>query len=223
MKSQLEGSSKLIRPLVRLEKRIEHLLIYLVDKKDEAFFPWMGRNWPRWITPNVITSARIAAGIVILFWLISTKAQDFQNNHLFTIIFAGLCLTDFVDGIVARALKMESRFGSWLEKVGDKILLVPIGTCEFWLIDKWLVFISYTGMITVVITATYKLSRNGHQIPDNVVGKFGMFFYCLGIILAIYPDYIETARNICWGGLYVGGVAICINLKRHFFRNGNRH
>ncbi|MAF13835.1 MAG: hypothetical protein CMI53_03010 [Parcubacteria group bacterium] len=221
----MRSYNPLIRPFIRLEVGIEQLLKFLFETKERILLPLIRNHWPDRITPNNITWLRFFGALVILFLLI--LSYDYHNSHLFAVIFVALCLTDLLDGLVARAKKLTSREGAYFEKVSDKLLVVPLGCVEYWSVSKPLVIISLLGVTTVIVTATYKLLHNSDETPDNVIGKFGMTCYCAGVVIGIYPDWIEVGKNICWGGVYLGGAAIVINFRQHFkdfgFWNGKSH
>lgn len=70
--------------------------------------------------PNLLTLARIVIipVFVIVFYL------PFKNAHAAAaVIFAIACFTDWLDGYLARRLKMMSPFGAFLDPVADKLLV----------------------------------------------------------------------------------------------------
>ena len=69
--------------------------------------------------PNILTVYRIAAAIAIVFIPAYETA--------FYVIYALAGVSDLFDGVIARSLKVESRFGSTMDTVGD-VLLTLTGT-----------------------------------------------------------------------------------------------
>ncbi|MDR1488312.1 MAG: CDP-diacylglycerol--glycerol-3-phosphate 3-phosphatidyltransferase [Holosporales bacterium] len=67
--------------------------------------------------PNILTISRIA--------LIPAIATAFYMNYstIVFIVFAFCCLTDFLDGYIARAYKQTTRFGQVLDPISDKALI----------------------------------------------------------------------------------------------------
>jgi cardiolipin synthase len=70
--------------------------------------------------PNVLTLTRIALIPIIM-------ATFYTDNHLgrwvATLTFVLACLTDFLDGYMARLLSQTSKFGQFLDPVADKLLV----------------------------------------------------------------------------------------------------
>ncbi len=83
--------------------------------------------------PNILTLVRILVIpiFVIVFYL------PFSGGHLVAaIIFAGACITDWLDGYLARSLKLSSRLGAFLDPVADKLivsiaLVMIVGESQF--------------------------------------------------------------------------------------------
>ena len=74
--------------------------------------------------PNILTAGRIISipVFILIYYL------PFEYAHLLATILYGLaCITDVLDGYLARHLKMTTRLGAFLHPVADKlIVIVPI-------------------------------------------------------------------------------------------------
>ena len=80
--------------------------------------------------PNVLTIGRIAAiPIIVALFFVDGRIAPWVA----CVIFAAACLTDFLDGYLARAMASESRLGRLLDPIADKllvgaVLLMVVGT-----------------------------------------------------------------------------------------------
>lgn len=83
--------------------------------------------------PNALTFARILSIPIVAFLILDDSSTGVRWAAFF--VFALSCLTDFVDGWVARRFNGESRLGRVLDPIADKVLvavcllaLVSVGT-----------------------------------------------------------------------------------------------
>jgi cardiolipin synthase (CMP-forming) len=72
--------------------------------------------------PTLFTWARIIA-IPLVVGVFYLRLEDRLENLLATILFVVVALTDWLDGYLARRLKMTSSFGAFLDPVADKFLI----------------------------------------------------------------------------------------------------
>jgi len=84
--------------------------------------------------PNILTLARIAAVPAVVAMLF---VPGETGRFWALVIFLIASITDFFDGWLARRLKMQSRFGTMLDPIADKLLvaavlvmLIPRGTVQ---------------------------------------------------------------------------------------------
>lgn len=199
-----------------IEKSIEQLLEWLAGCKEGLLIPFVRKFWPRWFSPNQITTLRFAISLYVIWYLCRFGRAGYEDQAWFAGLIIFACVTDLFDGPVARALGQESKLGSLLDKVVDKFLILPLGAVEFWLMDKALVILSIFGAIVVVLVALYKYYQSVSEVPENIFGKVGMICYSFGIILAIWPDWQTVAWRIAWTGFAFGVASIMLNFRRHF-------
>ena len=74
--------------------------------------------------PNLMTVMRIAITplVAVLIWSDITPHGYQFALYLYTIA----SVTDYVDGFIARRLKVESRFGEMLDPIADKLLIAAV-------------------------------------------------------------------------------------------------
>jgi len=86
--------------------------------------------------PNYLTVARIVAGVLMFLFLAGsaeggipflteslTPDTQFALERWALVLFVLACITDFLDGWVARKLNATSIWGAILDPIGDKILI----------------------------------------------------------------------------------------------------
>lgn len=75
-------------------------------------------NWA-----NLATYFRI---ILIPFVIVSYHSELGHSNVIAAALFSLACLTDWLDGYLARKLDLTSDFGAFLDPVADKLLVVTV-------------------------------------------------------------------------------------------------
>ncbi len=84
-----------------------------------------GTSWKRrlrWL-PNAITLSRLAGIPVLIILMIRADATTSTSAAVVYCVIAG---TDFIDGILARILKAESRFGRIADPLCDRLLVATV-------------------------------------------------------------------------------------------------
>ena len=196
------------------EATVRRTLEFILVKKEGALAPWLTKHWPIWLTANRITGFRLVAAVAVMPWVFWFGYRD---NLWFAVVLILVFLTDVLDGPIARAMKKESAFGSLMDKIADKLLVVPLGIMEFWPVDRYLVVFSLLGMGIVLATALVKFFRSNQQaVPENIYGKLTMLLYSVGVVLAIWPRFLGVGQIFGWMGLAFGTASAIFNFRRHF-------
>jgi CDP-diacylglycerol--glycerol-3-phosphate 3-phosphatidyltransferase len=76
--------------------------------------------------PNLISSARLLAGPVLL-WLAVTR----QETAFSALLIAAL-VSDVADGLVARIFRLQSKLGAMLDSIAD-VMTLSIAACGIWM------------------------------------------------------------------------------------------
>lgn len=77
----------------------------------------------QWNLPNILTALRIALipVVVLCFYLPFT-----WSNVAAAIVFLLASVTDWLDGFLARKMRLTSRFGAFLDPVADKLMVATV-------------------------------------------------------------------------------------------------
>ena len=70
--------------------------------------------------PNILTIGRI---IIVPFFVIAFFLPGFYGDIIALILFIVASFTDFLDGMLARMMKQESKLGELLDPIADKIIV----------------------------------------------------------------------------------------------------
>jgi CDP-diacylglycerol--glycerol-3-phosphate 3-phosphatidyltransferase len=75
----------------------------------------------RWVTPNQLTWGRIGAipVLLLLIWL-----QHPVGNYIAVVLFGLACITDYLDGVLARQRGEITQLGKLLDPIADKMLIL---------------------------------------------------------------------------------------------------
>jgi len=118
---------------------------------------------------NIITGFRIL-GVGLIFWM-----TPYSTNYtqIFVILFyTFICLTDFLDGWIARRLKIETEVGKILDPLADKILvLLFLPLLEMQVITSFPVFIILAREFAMMGLRVYSVQSGGDSIPAQFTGK----------------------------------------------------
>lgn len=140
--------------------------------------------------PNILTASRIIIAIVILF----IKPYSIA----FYVIFGYCGISDLFDGVIARALKNESSFGSLLDTIGDVMLTISgavIMFCYMHMIDHVWIW----GMLSAVLSV-FVFRILGAVVTFIKFKKFAML-HTIGnkvgmILLFLFPLFYELLSRV---------------------------
>jgi CDP-diacylglycerol--serine O-phosphatidyltransferase len=136
---------------------------------------------------NVITALRIL-GVGIIFWM--TPYVTNYTQIMVILLYTVICLTDFLDGWVARRFKIESELGKILDPLADKILvLMFLPLLEMQVITSFPVFIILAREFAIMGLRIYSVQTGGGSIPAQFTGKLktALTFPLCGILLGRVP------------------------------------
>jgi cardiolipin synthase len=142
--------------------------------------------------PNALTLARLALVPVMAYFL----ATGAYGTAL--IVFLVAALTDFVDGVIARALRQTSALGAALDPVADKLNMLVATVLLAWqaLLPPWLaVAIVARDVIIVGGAVAYRLTRGHVEMAPTVLSKVNTFieFAVLLLVMGGAAGWLELS------------------------------
>jgi CDP-diacylglycerol--glycerol-3-phosphate 3-phosphatidyltransferase len=160
--------------------------------------------------PNAITVARLAGLPVLLAVLITA---DGPTSGAAAAVFAVLAVSDLVDGVLARWLGAESRFGRIADPLADR-LLVLVALAGVLLLDRIAAWGSAVLIAreVIVIAGFAALLRRGVEMRVDLAGKVSSTLTMVGAGGAIW---LEQA----WvDGLFWAAVAVALATLANYSR-----
>lgn len=162
-----------------------------------------------WTVPNGIDYLRLAG--IPVFLILALSSGNGQDTAA-VIVFAVIGWTDYLDGFVARLTGQYSRFGTLLDPVIDRLLIVSgfVVAYRFSLLPRWAIILAVARELFTLAISRYGMSR-GVEIRINWFGRLGVaptmgapFFAMLGLHwLALIMLYSGLALTLSATALYV--------------------
>ena len=134
--------------------------------------------------PNLISITRILLTVPVVLALLN-RSFDWA---LLLFVLAGI--SDGVDGFLAKQFHWQSRLGSLLDPLADKLLLVSSSLCLAWLglLPVWLVAAVMLRDLIIVTGATLWNFRIGRlQAEPTIVSKINTFVQIV-LVLSVVAD-----------------------------------
>lgn len=165
--------------------------------------------------PNIITLSRLASlPFLLLLMFVPTAWAAWTALVLYTLG----CITDYVDGYLARRMKIESAFGKFLDPIADKIFVITVILClvatgkltGFWVIPPLLII---TREFLISGLREFLGPRN-ISVPVSKLAKYktGFQMTALGfLIVGSYGDHVIAFTHIStitWGHIIITVAAV---------------
>ncbi len=160
--------------------------------------------------------------LALVYW---TPERTYLKDIALT-IFLSACVTDALDGWIARRTGQKTRLGSLMDPLADKILLTSAFLAFAWLpglpdaarVPVWLTIIVVSrDLILVTGAAMIFMMQNRFDANTNFLGKITtvlQMFLVLGVLAGISPEILQglvlaaAAATVLSGAVYVkAGIA----------------
>lgn len=169
------------------------------------------KDWKKEVftIPNLLSLFRLL--LIPVYIVIYLNAEKITDYYIAGGILAVSCLTDLVDGQIARRFNMISTVGKVLDPLADKLTQFALILC---LATKYKYLWFVVGLFFVkelfqLIAGGCRLLRKGMMLKGALIsGKISttILFISL-IILVLFPGISETAANII---ILVDGIFLSI-------------
>lgn len=162
-----------------------------------------------WTVSNVLSLLRLLLAAPIVLLLLRAGEGD-RTLPLIVMLAAGL--TDFLDGILARAMDQITELGRVLDPLADKIAIAAVGFTLIVLGDLPLWFLLVVVVRDIVILAGGLLikKRTGVVLPSNWAGKVAVTFVALVMLLA--ATHLDGLMHLRDGAIWVSVFFLTLSL-----------
>lgn len=162
--------------------------------------------------PNVLTLGRIA--LVPVFALVYAFAGAY---YLAAALFAAAALTDWLDGYLARRLGQTTPFGTFLDPVADKLIVVVAlvlligGYADLWLTIPGVVIVGREIVISALREWMAEMNRRGLVAVSALARiKTGAQMLAIAMLLANPPTTLAQPLALAGLTLLYGAAALTI-------------
>lgn len=169
----------------------------------------------RWNLPNLISLYRLVSFPFLLYLIY------IENESLFALLLCINLISDIIDGLIARAFKLQTEFGARLDSIADwgTYILAFLGIYQFKMeehqADFWLLYVFIGLIIFYNIFSFIKFRRlpSLHMFSAKIGGYLqGIYFFSL-FAFGFYPPIFYLA--MIWGWVSsIEEIIILIYLKK---------
>lgn len=155
------------------------------------------------IHPNIISIISIVCNIALYFILAPSLENQQIHVGAFTIVLIMRCLTDILDGAVARKYNKTSRLGGLLDTLGDVMLLLLLGYygCRRYDLHFGLCWV----LLGVIIGSIYSLDlyhdHAAAKMYEGHVGRQMLAFLTNNTVIVFAVVYFVILRGGVCGGI----------------------
>ena len=143
-------------------------------------------------TPNKLTILRILLAPVFIFFLMMSSIP--HNYFIALAVFIFACITDGLDGYLARKNNIITTFGKFLDPLADKVLVLSALIC--------FIELGFTAAVPVIIIITREFlvtsvrlvaSESGNVIAASTWGKIKTVVTMVAIMIILFMQGLISA------------------------------
>lgn len=155
--------------------------------------------------PNLICVIRILLVFPVIFFIL-------DGNYLWALfIFLLAGVSDGIDGFLAKHYHWQSRLGSILDPLADKLLLVSTYVSIAWvgLIPLWLLIAVFVRDIMIVLGAfAYHTYIGKFKMAPSLISKFNTMMQILLVLAVLSLQLTDFSQTVIDGMILITLLAI---------------
>lgn len=178
------------------------------------------RNWKKeiWTIPNLLSLFRLI--LIPVYIYIYLNATSPKHYLIAAVILAVSCLTDLVDGKIARKFNMISTLGKFLDPLADKatqgamILCLAVHHPVLWALLALFVVKEGFQLVAMIINLRKGMALDGALMAGKVCTT--ILFVTL-IIMVLLPGLSTAAANALTAICFVAMVVAFVEYIRAYY------
>ena len=180
-----------------------------------------------WTLPNILTMSRIATLPVIigLFYCPSVWAP-----WIALAFYTLACITDFLDGYIARSMNSVSAFGKFLDPISDKIFVscLILVLCAFERLEGWWLIAGLVIFIREFLISGLRefLGPKNIQVPVTKLAKWKttIQMIALGFLIVGNAGDVILPHTLLIGQILISIAALLTAYTGwHYFKHSFHH
>lgn len=168
--------------------------------------------------PNKLTILRVVMIPFFVFFLLYQQGNNQLFRYAAVIIFMIACMTDWLDGYLARKYNLVTNFGKFMDPLADKLLVSAALIClvELNQVPAWMVIIIISREFVI---SGFRLvaADQGIVIAASYWGKFKTVFQMFAVILLIVD--FSGLKIITVSFLWIALILTIISLLDYIHKN----
>lgn len=172
-----------------------------------------------WTIPNAITLARLLL-LVPVCWIIWTGDR---GSWLPVVLLGVWASTDWVDGVLARALDQKSKLGEWLDPFADRLGIWGLSlTLAAAGVIGWWVLATIVAVDVVVAFSAARAARDG-ELHVSWIGKSRTAVLFVAVVLVVMGVTVWPPAEPFGLGLLIVGVVLHVVAAADYVAKAHRH
>lgn len=154
-----------------------------------------------WNLPNILTLSRIAAiPVIVALMFVASAWAAWAALAIYT----AACITDWLDGHLARLQNLESPIGKFLDPIADKLLVGALlitmagtGRLTFWALPAGIIILMREILVSGLREYLAGLKQISVPVSRLAKWKTGLQMVALGVLI-VWPF---GPLNLPWQGI----------------------